>query len=77
MDVLIKKPEDIIVDSFKKNGYAVVPGVLRKEDITPVFDELINLIIPLVSSIVISLCDLSSFKTSCLSFFISIMGIDL
>jgi len=51
MDVQIKKPEDIIVDSFKKNGYAVVPGVFRNEDITPVFDEYAEILDQLISTL--------------------------
>ena len=39
MDTQIEKHKSIVADSFRKNGYVVVSGVLNKEDINPVFNE--------------------------------------
>ena len=39
MDTQIEKHKNIVADSFRKNGYVVVSGVLNKEDINPVFNE--------------------------------------
>ena len=33
MDTQIEKHKNIVADSFRKNGYVVVSGVLNKEDI--------------------------------------------